>query len=547
MNSVKEERSENDEINKKKKELNDEKYKEKLKNVQDEKILNNTSNNKIQDESTEEDMNDLKEAYNDLQDQVQKMKINMENKTNDSILQNYITSLQNDIDNKINSNIDINSGLPLPSDWNSNKSQITYNNNNNKTEISKESYFKLRRDYELLKILYEKKQSEHEAILSESRQAFEGQLNILESKIIYLQNNLASLTDNETLRALKRENADLSLRLDNMTNELESMREISETQQIENEQRERVLQRQITDILTQSKTIESEKMSLKNKIKALEQENKSLRDRNEELSKENNEIQKEISLKKTKLEETIHQFNIEISNLRLSTIKQKNQCDNEKKELNDKLLLQANQLKNSQQKIQELMVNQSIIEKKNIDKLQKMKHDEMEKHEKIQDEKNELENSISKLKKKIIEMENNNKNISCEYNIEISKIKSELLITKNENGKLIKDKQSFEEKIQENDIKISNLEKRIKEITEIKNSLEEENQKLRKNEEEISTQNENWEIKINNMRNENNLSKETYEEYISKQSLLIEKLKNEEKNKAFFEYMKKNALINNEE
>jgi len=27
------------------------------------------------------------------------------------------------------------------------------------------------------------------------------------------------------------------------------------------------------------------------------------------------------------------------------------------------------------------------------------------------------------------------------------------------------------------------------------------------------------------MRNENNLSKETYEEYISKQSLLIEKLK----------------------
>ncbi|ORY72873.1 hypothetical protein LY90DRAFT_188883 [Neocallimastix californiae] len=357
-------------------------------------------------------MNDLKEAYNDLQDQVQKMKINMENKTNDSILQNYITSLQNDIDNKINSNIDINSGLPLPSDWNSNKSQITYNNNNNKTEISKESYFKLRRDYELLKILYEKKQSEHEAILSESRQAFEGQLNILESKIIYLQNNLASLTDNETLRALKRENADLSLRLDNMTNELESMREISETQQIENEQRERVLQRQITDILTQSKTIESEKMSLKNKIKALEQENKSLRDRNEELSKENNEIQKEISLKKTKLEETIHQFNIEISNLRLSTIKQKNQCDNEKKELNDKLLLQANQLKNSQQKIQELMVNQSIIEKKNIDKLQKMKHDEMEKHEKIQDEKNELENSISKLKKKIIEMENNNKNIS---------------------------------------------------------------------------------------------------------------------------------------
>ena len=51
-----------------------------------------------------------------------------------------------------------------------------------------------------------------------------------------------------------------------MTNELESMREISETQQIENEQRERVLQRQITDILTQSKTIESEKMSLKNKV-----------------------------------------------------------------------------------------------------------------------------------------------------------------------------------------------------------------------------------------------------------------------------------------
>jgi len=51
-----------------------------------------------------------------------------------------------------------------------------------------------------------------------------------------------------------------------MTNELESMRELTESQQIESEQRERVLQRQITDILTQSKNMESEKLSLKNKV-----------------------------------------------------------------------------------------------------------------------------------------------------------------------------------------------------------------------------------------------------------------------------------------
>ncbi len=51
-----------------------------------------------------------------------------------------------------------------------------------------------------------------------------------------------------------------------MTNELESMRELTENQQSESEQRERVLQRQITEILTQSKTIESEKLSLKNKV-----------------------------------------------------------------------------------------------------------------------------------------------------------------------------------------------------------------------------------------------------------------------------------------
>ncbi len=51
-----------------------------------------------------------------------------------------------------------------------------------------------------------------------------------------------------------------------MTNEIESMRELTENQQSESEQRERVLQRQITEILTQSKTIESEKLSLKNKV-----------------------------------------------------------------------------------------------------------------------------------------------------------------------------------------------------------------------------------------------------------------------------------------
>jgi len=66
---------------------------------------------------------------------------------------------------------------------------------------------------------------------------------------------------------LKRENADLTLRLESLTNELESMRELTENQQIESEQRERVLQRQITEVLTQTKTIESEKLSLKNKVK----------------------------------------------------------------------------------------------------------------------------------------------------------------------------------------------------------------------------------------------------------------------------------------
>jgi len=36
------------------------------------------------------------------------------------------------------------------------------------------------------------------------------------------------------------------------------------------------------------------------------------------------------------------------------------------------------------------MINQSVIEKKNIDKIQKIKHDEMEKQQKIINEKNEV-------------------------------------------------------------------------------------------------------------------------------------------------------------
>lgn len=47
-------------------------------------------------------------------------------------------------------------------------------------------------------------------------------------------------------------------------------------------------------------------------------------------------------------------------------------------------------MNNNQQQIQELMINQSVIEKKNIDKIQKIKHDEMEKQQKIINEKNEV-------------------------------------------------------------------------------------------------------------------------------------------------------------
>jgi len=50
----------------------------------------------------------------------------------------------------------------------------------------------------------------------------------------------------------------------------------------------------------------------------------------------------------------------------------------------------CSQLKNNQQQLQEMMINQSIIEKKNIDKIQKFKNDEMEKQQKMINERNEV-------------------------------------------------------------------------------------------------------------------------------------------------------------
>ena len=51
---------------------------------------------------------------------------------------------------------------------------------------------------------------------------------------------------------------------------------------------------------------------------------------------------------------------------------------------------------------------------------------------------------------------------------------------------LLKSKHNYEDQIQESELKINNLELKIKEIKNIKNSLEEEVQRLKKSEEEIT-------------------------------------------------------------
>jgi len=61
-----------------------------------------------------------------------------------------------------------------------------------------------------------------------------------------------------------------------------------------------------------------------------------------------------------------------------------------------------------------------------------------------------------------------------------------LLSLKNDNEMLLKSKHNYEDQIQESELKINNLELKIKEIKNIKNSLEEEVQRLKKSEEEIT-------------------------------------------------------------
>lgn len=61
-----------------------------------------------------------------------------------------------------------------------------------------------------------------------------------------------------------------------------------------------------------------------------------------------------------------------------------------------------------------------------------------------------------------------------------------MLSLKNDNEMLLKSKHNYEDQIQESELKINNLELKIKEIKNIKNSLEEEVQRLKKSEEEIT-------------------------------------------------------------
>ncbi|KAJ3058516.1 Centrosomal protein of 83 kDa, partial [Quaeritorhiza haematococci] len=204
-----------------------------------------------------------------------------------------------------------------------------------------------------------------------------------------------SLSDTERLRTLQRENSELSTKTQGLLSELEEIRAEKEALSIKYEQQERLYQRKILEETAHAKDVQAENDSMKTQIQTLKNELRQHTTAHDQLSSENSMLLKELEKSKSKLEEVVHQFNVETSDYKASVLKEKNQYENTINDLKKKVLEHKSSLKSSAELINDLRVKLSNAEKDYLAKLRAAREEEWAKIAQLESDKSDLEKKVS--------------------------------------------------------------------------------------------------------------------------------------------------------
>ncbi|TPX37658.1 hypothetical protein SmJEL517_g00436 [Synchytrium microbalum] len=294
------------------------------------------------------------------------------------------------------------------------------------TDRFRDLYHKLRREHELMKTETEHIKTETSTIVRELNASHQEEISNLESKVLGLQESLASALNTDKLRILQRENTELISTVRNQLQEIDQVRAQRDQARTTLDSQERVNARKLSDEITHSKTIASERDIMASKSTTLETELRNCVKLQETLVYENAALNKELDKAKSRIDEILHQNAIETSDLKMSVVKERQGLEKEIGVLKIKLSEQKSGSKVLQETVADLKSRLSAMEAQGLANVRSAREEEWAKLAKVEGEKADVERTILSLKTRLLDVEAKDAEHLRDSSNEISKLKKEI-------------------------------------------------------------------------------------------------------------------------
>lgn len=272
----------------------------------------------------------------------------------------------------------------------------------NRNELSKLKY-----EYSFLKSEYEHDRQEHQSLLMEISLRHEAEVTNLrkERENMLERQQKESSSDSQHLRAVQKENIQLNLKVKSLLSELEEIRAQREQTGLQADSITRLQVKQMTELQSNLKAIETERQSLKTQCDNFQRELTLANDHQSHLMSRMHELEKENIALKNRADEVTHKSKLDMTNIRMGMLQDRGELDRERDRLTncvEDLRAEIEILKQTLGQHEAAAVDK---EKEVVRKIQGVKEEEWQKIQKLETEKMELETKLQEMEKRKIDTE----------------------------------------------------------------------------------------------------------------------------------------------
>lgn len=336
------------------------------------------------------------------------------------------------------------------------------------TEVDKyrNEFNRLRYDYSFLKSEYEHELAQKNTMMDEIHGKFELEKETLNKQIKSLnEKNNQDSGDVYKVRILQKENTQLNLRVKSLLTELEELRDLKETANLQTDQASRLQARQLSELTLQCRSLEAEKETSKLQLDRIQKEiNISIKEQ-DTLSTDLHRLEKENLQLKSQIEEISHNGKMELNNTKLTLMKDRGELEQER----DSLRMELNMLKNKftiqEASLQQLKKSLEEKEAEAIKRVQTVKEEEWGRVNNLETVKSQLESQISSLEQQKLDAE-------TEYQSRLDQLTNRLKTERDNKERSDREISNIKEALNEEKYNVKSFQQEIANLMEMKHKYQ---------------------------------------------------------------------------